>query len=197
MKTPDFYFEAINDPSRLTIPPKSEAKAHVQQRLAGENTWLVEKRARIFGWGPREIKKYLSSITDEVVRRIVEDNLHFMHNRRTKSKKTLMSRVFGSNNPYKRMSKSKSLGGDYYYLDDDKSMISELPAKDFKQLCFLVKYGLFDENLEGNVDEKNWVLYKSLVKEHRGTQVPNELISKNAVERFLKKKTPSNSKSSK
>jgi len=36
-----------------------------------------------------------------------------------------------------------------------------------------------------------------LVKEHRGTQVPNELISKNAVERFLKKKTPSNSKSSK
>jgi hypothetical protein len=89
----------------------------------------------------------------------------------------------------------KSLGGDY--LDDDKSMISELPAKDFKQLCFLVKYGLFDENLEGNVDEKNWVLYKSLVKEHRGTQVPNELISKNAVERFLKKKTPSNSKSSK
>jgi len=209
MKTPDFYFEAINDPSRLTNPPKSMTnKSAMQQRLAGENTWLVEKRARIFGWGPREIKKYLSSITDEVVRRIVEDNLHDMHNRRTKSKKTLMSRVFGSNNPYKRMSKSKSLGrirmskskslgGDYYYLDDDKSMISELPAKDFKQLCFLVKYGLFDENLEGNVDEKNWVLYKSLVKEHRGTQVPNELISKNAVERFLKKKTPSNSKSSK
>ena len=108
MKTPDFYFEAINDPSRLTNPPKSMTnKSAMQQRLAGENTWLVEKRARIFGWGPREIKKYLSSITDEVVRRIVEDNLHVIHNRRTKSKKTLMSRVFGSNNPYKRMSKSK------------------------------------------------------------------------------------------
>jgi len=110
MKTPNFFFEAINDPSQLINPPTSEDKAHVQQRLAGENTWLVEKRARIFGWGPREIKKYLSSITDDVVRRIVEDNLYFMHNRRTKSKKTLMSRVFGSNNPYKRMSKSKSLG---------------------------------------------------------------------------------------
>jgi hypothetical protein len=121
----DYTDSAITKVDPNNYNPNAPYIGHFDYRdsLTPEQNWLVyenyfrmQKLARYLGWGPKQIKKYISFVGDAYVSRALENIFHDKFNQRTKSKKALKSRIFGSNNPYekpwitwgKKKSKSKA-----------------------------------------------------------------------------------------